>query len=70
VPELKRLQGFPDAYEFAGVRRSAQIQLGNAVPPALACVVAKAIRSQLEGKVFLAGQLSLPLRLRRSTAGA
>src|SRR5207249_2053769 len=35
VPELKRLQGFPDDYEFVGGRRSAQVQLGNAVPPPL-----------------------------------
>jgi DNA (cytosine-5)-methyltransferase 1 len=34
--EIKRLQTFPDDYEIIGSRRSAQIQIGNAVPPLLA----------------------------------
>jgi len=38
--EVKRLQTFPDNYKVAGSRRSAQVQLGNAVPPILAAVVA------------------------------
>jgi DNA (cytosine-5)-methyltransferase 1 len=36
VPEIKRLQTFPDDYEIVGSRRSAQVQIGNAVPPVLA----------------------------------
>jgi len=36
LPEIKRLQTFPDEYEIIGSRRSAQVQVGNAVPPALA----------------------------------
>ncbi len=48
VPELKRLQGFPDNYDFAGTRRHIQLQVGNAVPPSLAANIAGAIRSQLE----------------------
>jgi DNA (cytosine-5)-methyltransferase 1 len=34
--EVKRLQTFPDNWKIAGSRRSAQVQLGNAVPPLLA----------------------------------
>jgi DNA (cytosine-5)-methyltransferase 1 len=47
VPELKRLQGFPDHYEFEGSRREVQLQIGNSVPPPLAERVAAAIRSQV-----------------------
>jgi DNA (cytosine-5)-methyltransferase 1 len=47
VPELKRLQGFPDDYELVGNRRSIQLQVGNAVPPLLAETVARAIRDQI-----------------------
>ena len=36
LAEIKRLQTFPDDYELVGTRRSAQIQIGNAVPPLLA----------------------------------
>jgi DNA (cytosine-5)-methyltransferase 1 len=36
LPEIKRLQTFPDDYEIVGSRRSAQVQIGNAVPPLLA----------------------------------
>ncbi len=49
VPELRRLHGFPDDYEFAGSRREIQLQIGNAVPPPLARVVARAISGQLRG---------------------
>jgi DNA (cytosine-5)-methyltransferase 1 len=47
VPELKRLQGFPDAFIFAGNRRSIQVQVGNSVPPPLARIVADAVKAQL-----------------------
>jgi DNA (cytosine-5)-methyltransferase 1 len=36
LAEIKRLQTFPDDYEIVGGRRSAQVQIGNAVPPLLA----------------------------------
>ena len=49
VPELKRLQTFPDDNVFEGERRQVQVQLGNAVPVTLGCVVASAIRTQLDG---------------------
>jgi DNA (cytosine-5)-methyltransferase 1 len=44
VPELRRLHGFPDDYELVGTRREVQLQVGNAVPPPLATVVAAQIR--------------------------
>jgi DNA (cytosine-5)-methyltransferase 1 len=44
LPEIKRLQTFPDDYEIVGSRRSAQMQIGNAVPPLLAEQVASALR--------------------------
>ncbi|HVA23922.1 MAG TPA: DNA cytosine methyltransferase [Chloroflexota bacterium] len=56
--ELKRLQGFPDDYAFAGTRREIQLQVGNAVPPALGAVMARAIRQQMNGDA-LAQELRL-----------
>lgn len=47
LPELKHLHGFPDDYHLEGSRRDAQLQVGNAVPPRLAQVVAAGIRDQL-----------------------
>jgi DNA (cytosine-5)-methyltransferase 1 len=57
VPELKRLQGFPDDYDFEGSRREVQLQIGNSVPPPLAERVAVAIRSEVhgDGEVTLLG---------------
>jgi DNA (cytosine-5)-methyltransferase 1 len=49
VPELKRLQGFPDDFKFAGSRRDIQLQIGNSVPPLLVAKIAEAIREQLAG---------------------
>jgi DNA (cytosine-5)-methyltransferase 1 len=43
LAEIKRLQTFPDDYEMVGSRRSAQIQIGNAVPPRLAEQIALAL---------------------------
>ena len=61
VPELKRLQGFPDDFEITGSRGAVQLQVGNSVPPPLGAIVAKAIREQLEGKRRLRGQMRLDL---------
>lgn len=44
VVEIKRIQTFPDEYEIAGSRRSAQMQIGNAVPPRLAEQIANVLR--------------------------
>jgi DNA (cytosine-5)-methyltransferase 1 len=43
VIELKRLQTFPDDFVICGNRRSAQRQLGNAVPPLLARKIAQVL---------------------------
>jgi len=61
VPELRRLQSFPDDYEFAGSRREIQLQVGNSVPPLLGQIVSDAIRRQLDGEAILppvCGQLA------------
>jgi DNA (cytosine-5)-methyltransferase 1 len=44
LPETRRLFTFPDSFEFAGTRSSAQYLLGNSVPPLLARHVAEAVR--------------------------
>lgn len=49
VRELCRLQTFPDDYVIKGDRRSAQRQLGNAVPCVLAELLGSEIRRQLLG---------------------
>jgi len=63
VPELKRLHGFPDDYDFCGTRREIQLQIGNAVPPTLGAAVANAIRLQMkaEPKTTRERQLALSL---------
>ena len=48
VMELKRLMGFPDDFVVTGSRREQQLQLGNAVPPPLAEVMARGLRHELE----------------------
>jgi DNA (cytosine-5)-methyltransferase 1 len=56
--ELCRLQTVPDTYEILGNVASVQRQLGNAVPSALAEVLARAMRRQLLGdKISLASRL-------------
>ena len=46
--EAARLQGFPDSYEFVGNRGDVRSQIGNVVPPPLACAIGKAIATSLE----------------------
>jgi DNA (cytosine-5)-methyltransferase 1 len=45
--EGARLQSFNDAYVFCGSRAQKNLQIGNAVPPKLARVLAKAIQKEL-----------------------
>ena len=47
--ELSRLQTFPEDFQVIGSIASAQKQIGNAVPSALAEMLARQIRSQLLG---------------------
>lgn len=47
IPELKRLQTFPDDYEVKGGFGKVLEQIGNSVPPRLAFVMASAVREQL-----------------------
>lgn len=47
--ELASLQTFPVDYQFPGTLRASQKQIGNAVPSALAEVLARAIRGQFFG---------------------
>jgi len=59
VREAARIQTFPDRFRFAGSRSHAFQQIGNAVPPALATVIAKALREA-------AGRPAPPLEARPS----
>ncbi len=47
VSEYKRLQGFPDGYEFSGTRSDVIRQIGNSVSPRQAKYLALAIARQL-----------------------
>ena len=48
VREAARLQGFPDAFRFAGEKIGPQYaQVGNAVPVPLACAIAEAVMVHL-----------------------
>jgi len=48
--EMARLQTFPDDYSFCGDRRAIQMQLGNAVPPAIGELLGLEIRRQFFGE--------------------
>lgn len=48
VREAARIQTFPDAFRFAGMRSDAFRQIGNAVPPLLGAAAALAVRQHPE----------------------
>lgn len=49
IPELKRLQTIPDAYEILGNRQISIEQIGNSVPPQLGRILALSILEQVMG---------------------
>lgn len=60
VEELCRLQTFPRGYKVVGSRRSAQRQVGNAVPSAIGELLGLEIRKQLLGESVRRGLRLLP----------
>jgi len=59
IEELLRLQTFPNNYIIEGDRRSAQRQIGNAVPSALGEFLGREIQKQLFGKEEVNKKLTL-----------
>lgn len=57
--ESKRLQTFPDDYVVVGNRRSAQVQVGNAVPPRLAEIAARPLAELVLGQAAVRNGLRL-----------
>jgi DNA (cytosine-5)-methyltransferase 1 len=62
VTEAALLQGFPVEFRFAGPQASRYVQIGNAVPPALAEAVARALLRQCrrQGVAFFFKQSAAP----------
>jgi DNA (cytosine-5)-methyltransferase 1 len=48
VREAARLQTFPDNYYFEGNNTTRYTQVGNAVPPLLACQLAEVVNDILD----------------------
>jgi DNA (cytosine-5)-methyltransferase 1 len=54
LPELARLQGFPDGYRFQGNKGQISLQIGNAMPPPLAEVVLDEAAGRVEAALGVA----------------
>ena len=48
--ECARIQTFPDSYAFEGTIAQVSLQIGNAVPPRLACAIASTLREDISGR--------------------
>jgi DNA (cytosine-5)-methyltransferase 1 len=65
VEIAKRLQGFPDNWEFSGDRTAQIIQIGNAFPPRIAAAIGTSIREALTGEAInLRHALEAPMMVR------
>lgn len=70
VREAARIQTFPDRFRFAGTRSHAFHQIGNAVPPALACAVAKQLlRASRSSSGARESRRDVLLRIRKRLLG-
>lgn len=54
VPMVAKLQGFPDKWEFIGVKTHAYRQVGNAFPPPVAKAVAEEVRAAISKPILRA----------------
>jgi DNA (cytosine-5)-methyltransferase 1 len=65
VREAARLQTFPDSYVFLGNRTSQYTQVGNAVPPMLACKIGEVVGDVLQRAGMVLGDIQRTHRPRQ-----